>query len=108
MEFGRLTKALLLSAPLAVLSAGSAIAQFSYDYQTGNSYSTTPTFGGGAHVQGFNGRTGSTWSTDIDPNGDMRGMDSRGNTWNYNRSTGSYMNSNGHGCIGQGYGRSCW
>lgn len=101
-------RSLLLAAALVVLPGAVAMAQFSYDWRTGNSYSTTPTYGGGAHVQGFNAGTGSMWNTNIAPNGNMNGMDSHGNYWTYDRASGSYTNSNGHGCIGQGYARSCW
>jgi hypothetical protein len=38
----------------------------------------------------------------------MRAMDSEFDSWTYNRATGAYMNSNGHGCIGQGRVRCCW
>lgn len=85
-----------------------AMAESTYDPQTGNFYTTTPTYGGGARINGFNSSTGSTWNTTVQPNGNMNGMDSNGNMWNYNRSSGSYMNSNGHGCMGHGALRTCW
>lgn len=85
-----------------------ASAQFTYDPQTGNSYVTTPSYGGGAQVRGYNLGTGSNWNTTVQPNGDMRGMDADGNTWRYNNSSGSYMNSNGTICTGKGVFRNCY
>ena len=78
-----------------------------YDYKTGNSYSVQERWDGSTHVNGFNARTGSTWNTDIRPNGDMSGRDSNNNYWNYNRSSGSYHNSDGTNCFGKGAFRTC-
>ena len=80
----------------------------SYDWQSGNSYSTTHNYDGSHTVHGTNLNTGSSWTTTISPNGDMRGIDSNLNSWSYDSGTGAYQNSNGHGCIGTGYARSCW
>lgn len=80
---------------------------YSYDVSTGSSYRTTPTYGGGARVSGYNYNTGSMWNTTIDANGNMRGTDAQGNYWRYNRSTGSYTNSNGKMCFGKGATRTC-
>jgi hypothetical protein len=47
------------------------------------------TFGDG--YSGYNPRTGSQWSSRTSGNTTF-GTDSRGNSWTYNRSTGSYLN----------------
>ena len=78
-----------------------------YDYNSGNSYTTSQGFGGNTIINGFNSRTGSSWNTTIDANGNQRGMDSKGNTWNYNSTTGTYFNSNGKICTGKGASRIC-
>lgn len=87
---------------------GSSYGSSSYDARTGSSYNTTHDADGSAHVQGYNSHTGSTWSQTVEPNGDQSGTDSRGNSWRYNEQSGGYQNSDGHGCAGHGYGRTCW
>ena len=109
----RSISALALALAIGFGSAGlnAAAAQSSgssYDWRSGNSYNWNRNYDGSTTVRGFNSQTGSMWNNTIQRNGDQRGMDSHGNLWNYNAATGSYMNSNGHGCIGQGYARSCW
>lgn len=79
-----------------------------YDWQSGNMYTTIPQYGGGAQIYGNNLNTGSFWSQRVEPNGNQSGVDSHGNVWNYNAQSGAYTNSNGHGCIGEGYARTCW
>ena len=79
-----------------------------FDYSSGNMYTTTPSYDGGATVRGSNLNTGSMWTTRIQPNGDMTGTDSDGNIWQYNRSTGSYMSSDGTVCMGTGALRQCF
>lgn len=83
-------------------------AHSTYDWRSGNMYTTIPQYGGGAQIYGNNVNTGAVWSQRVEPNGNQSGMDSRGNVWNYNAQSGAYMNSNGHGCMGQGYARTCW
>jgi hypothetical protein len=85
-----------------------ALADYSYDWTTGNWYITTPNADGGAQVHVYNGRTDSSWNTTIFPNGDIRGFDSNGNVWQYNSSTGYYVHSKGQACIGKGERRRCW
>lgn len=97
----------LLTMALFVLP-GISFAQYHYDYKTGNSYNVQRTYGGGAAINGFNTRTNSTWNTRVQPNGNMSGMDAGGNYWNYNKSTGSYWNSNGTSCFGKGQFRQCY
>lgn len=93
-------RSIILSlAIFALTSSASAQSRYNYDWQSGNSTYTTPTYNGGARVQGFNSRTGNNWNTNIDRRGNMQGFDSRGNSWNYNRSTKTYMNSNGKVCV---------
>lgn len=79
-----------------------------YNPYTGNTYTVTPNGGGGATVQGFNTNTGSNWNTTIQSNGNMNGVDAKGNMWDYNRQTGTYMNyGTGTICTGSGYTRTC-
>ena len=86
----------------------SAMPSSSFDYQSGNSY-TTSYLGDTAYVRGFNYNTGSSWSTTIESDGDMRGMDSNSNPWSYNAGSGTYINyETGTMCTGRGYGRSCF
>jgi hypothetical protein len=47
------------------------------------------------------------WNGTVQTNGDQRGIDGKGNTWNYNAGSGTYMNSNGKMCVGQGAARVC-
>lgn len=77
-----------------------------YDWQTGNSYTTTVN-GANTTVRGFNTNTGSTWNSTIDASGNQRGTDSRGNVWQYNKATKTYINSNGRVCVGEGAARVC-
>lgn len=77
-----------------------------YDWQTGNSYTTTTT-GSDTHVRGLNTNTGSTWNTTIDSSGNQRGVDAKGNVWQQNKATGTYINSNGKVCTGKGAARVC-
>jgi hypothetical protein len=86
---------------------GSAFAGSAYDWQSGNQYYWNEDSLGNTHVRGFNYNTGSQWNTNIKQNGDMNGTDSRGNLWNYNDNSGSYMNSDGTFCIGKGALRTC-
>jgi len=78
-----------------------------HDWQTGNSYRWQKT-GSDTTVYGSNLKTGKNWNTHIDNNGSMRGQDSKGNFWNYNQQSGTYMNyGTGKICTGKGYGRIC-
>lgn len=80
---------------------------YNYDYSTGNSYSTSESFDGSTRVNGYNTGTGSMWNTTIEQDGDMRGVDSKGNYWNYDSSTGNYMSTSGRICTGKGQSRIC-
>lgn|SRR5574344_1937718 len=55
-------------------------------YTNSNKYYST-----GSGYRGYNGNTGSTWTTYSDSTS-ARGVDSKGNNWNYNRSSGRYYN----------------
>jgi hypothetical protein len=80
-----------------------------YDWQSGNMYTWSRQFDGSTHVRGLNSRTGTNWSTTIQPNGNMRGFDGGGNFWNYNDATGLYQNFGmGTTCVGKGAGRTCF
>lgn len=69
----------------AVFAALPSVATAGCD-RWGNCYESD---GGTTH--GYNARTGSTWSSQSDRYG-QSGTDSRGNSWSYERSTGSYHN----------------
>ena len=47
------------------------------------------------------------WNQSIDSQGNQRGMDSKGNMWNYNRRSGAYWNTDGTFCTGKGAYRIC-
>lgn len=64
----------------------------SYDWESGNTYNWSTDASGTTTVDGYNYRTGSTWETTIESDGDMSGYDSDYNYWEYDRSTGSYYN----------------
>lgn len=88
-----------------------AVAQNSgseYDPSSGNLYHWHPDMLGGTHVNGVNMQTGAMWNTQIEPDGDMRGIDSDLNPWSYDSSSGVYMNlGTGAICVGRGIGRIC-
>ena len=49
------------------------------------------------------------WNTTIQNNGNMNGLDSHGNYWQYNNNTGNYYNyGTGKTCYGFGYARQCY
>lgn len=79
-----------------------------YDWQSGNRYTTTTRPGGGATVNGYNMNTGSMWNAQIDQRGNQQGTDANGNIWNYNAGTKTYYNyGTGKMCTGEGYARIC-
>jgi hypothetical protein len=78
-----------------------------YDWRTGSSYSTTYNSDGSSRTRGFNGQTGSMWSSETDRRGNSRGIDAQGNMWSYNPQNGSYMSTDGTVCIGKGALRTC-
>ena len=80
----------------------------SYDWRSGNSYRWRKNYDGSTNVNGSNPATGSTWRTQIKPDGSMRGTDSDFNPWTYNPRTKTYMNyGTGQICTGEGYARVC-
>lgn len=93
---------------LLLLSPSFVSADYTYDWQTGNSYSTYDTYNG-TNVYGSNLNTGSTWSAHINDNGDMTGFDSNFNSWSYDASSGNYINyGTGVMCMGEGELRQCF
>jgi hypothetical protein len=72
---------------LLAVSATAASAQYGYRNNSGNSY-----YSSGSTVYGNNYNTGSSWSTTHSRGGNQYGIDSRGNSWNYNSSSGTYYN----------------
>lgn len=63
-----------------------------FDSQSGNQYRTQPNSQGGTTTHGSNPSTGSTWSNSTDSQGNQSGVDSDGNRWEYDNSTGTYRN----------------
>ena len=90
-----------VTAALLALAISPAMADYTYDYKTGNSYTTI-----GNSVYGNNARTGSTWNSHTYGSQSF-GTDSKGNSWNYDHNTGYYNNSNGKTCFGKGALRTC-
>ena len=45
---------------VSLFFAPASFAEYTYDWTTGNYYTTTPSYGGGANVQGFNSRNDSS------------------------------------------------
>lgn len=80
-----------------------------YDWQSGNTYTTRKRYNGDTNVDGFNALTGSAWNTTVKPNGSMNGTDSDFNPWSYDSRTGTYINyGTGKMCVGEGYARVCF
>lgn len=75
----------LIAAAFIATSISAASAQ--YLGGNGNSYSSS-----GNSYRGYNSNTGSTWSSTTSPGGNQSGIDSRGNSWSYNRGSGVYQN----------------
>lgn len=91
----------LLTMISIVMISSTALAQYTYDWKTGNSYTKA-----GNTVYGTNTNTGTTWTSTQTSTGSY-GTDSKGNSWNYDRNTGNYYNSNGKSCFGKGNARVC-
>lgn len=115
-------RALLLGVSIALAASG-AMAQYqsytpygqtrpstttTYDWRSGNRYTTTTNGDGSATVRGNNYENGTHWRTTIQPDGQQRGTDADGNMWRYNPQTKTYHNfGTGQICTGTGYGRVC-
>lgn len=103
---------MMVAAFVLVAFAGapaSAQSGYEHDWQTSNSYSWSRDFSGNTQLRGWNNRTGSQWSTTIQPDGDMRGLDSGGNYWAHDAETGFYQNfGTGRTCFGKGALRTCY
>lgn len=67
--------------------AGLAHAQSYYGSRGGNSYYSN----GNGGYSGYSSHTGSTWSAQSYGN-ENSGIDSHGNSWSYDRSSGVYQN----------------
>jgi hypothetical protein len=101
----RFIAAFVLFAASQALGQGST---YNYDYRTGNSYRTYTDTSGTTYVNGYNYNTGSSWRSTVDKDGDQRGTDSQGNSWQYNARSHSYYNyGTGKMCTGTGYSRIC-
>lgn len=83
-----------------------------YDWRTGNRYQVehhNDIFEQDTHIRGSNIYTGSRWETTIDNDGDMRGRDADGNSWQYDSGSRSYQNvGTGKTCVGSGPARTCY
>lgn len=79
----RIFVTLLVISATALSSQGES----KYDYKTGNSY-----YSSGSGYRGYNYNTGSQWGTNPSRGGKTSGYDSKGNYWQYNRSSGGYYN----------------
>jgi hypothetical protein len=80
-----------------------------YDWQSGNSYTTRKRLNGDTDVSGYNLNTGKSWQTTIKPNGSMTGWDGDLNSWTYDSRTKTYFNyGTGRMCFGEGYLRTCY
>jgi hypothetical protein len=77
------------------------------DPQSGNTYSWYKNYDGSTTVNGSKLQNGSIWNQRIERDGRQSGMDSKGNLWNYDAKTGSYINTDGTVCVGTGYARTC-
>ncbi len=100
-------RSLFLLASLLLTTGVFAQVKHTYDYTTGNSYTTT-TVGGTTTTMGTNLRTGSTWSQTNDSSGNYYGYDKSGNSYSGNLKTGTYSNSQGTTCSGTGLNRVCY
>jgi len=99
-------KKLLLILSLAVSTI--TFAYGSYDWKSGNSYNVN-SYGSTTTVNGYNAKTGSTWSQTQNSNGSYNGRDKKGGYYNGNNNTGYYHNSRtGKTCYGKGYARTCY
>lgn len=96
-------------AVLFILASCSVMAdEYTYDWKTGNSYSTSQNIDGSTTVRGSNLSNGSTWTTTIEKDGTQRGRDTDGNYWKYNGDSGSYINyGTGKSCFGTGAAKVC-
>lgn len=77
-------------------------------FANGNTYRSQKNYDGSITTRGYNYNTGNNWRTTTKPNGDQRGIDSNGNSWSYNKGSGTYMNyGTGKICTGKGAYRVC-
>ena len=78
------------------------------DPESGNQYRVREQSNGDTKIDGYNYNTGSQWNTTIKPNGNMRGQDANGNSWDYNNRSKTYYNyGTGQMCTGEGPTRVC-
>lgn len=93
---------------LLFMASNTFAASYEHDWRSGNSYSTTDNADGGATIRGRN-RSGDTWTTTIENDGDQRGRDANGNYWTYDSKNGRYFNfGTGESCYGNGVARRCY
>lgn len=107
----RLTTAVSVTLVLLFVAAP-ALAQWGsgapYDVRSGQRYRWQQNPDGSTDVRGFNPHTGAHWRTTTQPDGKTRGVDSHGNRWRYNESTGQYWNSDGTVCVAKGNALACY
>ena len=79
-----------------------------YDWQSGDTYTTRKRPNGETEVSGFNANAGSMWKRDQAKLLQMIGYDSKMNPWTYDAETGTYFNyGTGKMCFGGGVARVC-
>jgi len=76
---------------LLLVLSGSSFGEYTYDYETGNEYSTKHD-GSNTYVDGYNSETGRNWGTTIKSDGNMNGFDGDGNYWDYSKGSDTYYN----------------
>lgn len=77
----------------------------------GNAYETYDNGLGDTTTRGSNLDTGSTWESTASANGDQRGTDKNGDSWQYRESDGFYSKFGSGGgtvCSGKGANRVCF
>ena len=91
------------------IMAGAAVGQpHSSRDSSGSTYTTYSNQDGSSRTFGANGRTGSTWSSATDRDGDESGSNAQGQHWTYSPATGQYINQgSGEMCSGFGDARVC-
>lgn len=83
---------LIFASAIIALSTGSAVAGCD---QWGNCYNnsgSSRSYGGTTTTYGNNYGSGSSWSNSYTSGGNQYGTDRNGNSWSYNRNSGTYYN----------------
>jgi hypothetical protein len=82
--------------------------QYKYDNTTGTEYYESHLPNGDIQISYHNKVTNSYWQTVYMPDGNQYGLDEDGNFWEFQKSTGVYMNyGTGITCVGYGNSKTC-